>query len=168
MIVTLDDLADIRSKHKDKKIVLTSGTFDMLHVGHLRYLKAVKVDGDILVVMLSGDARVRGRKGTERPIIPESDRAQMLDALKVVDYVFIDPADFKEGQLDPVHAEILARLKPDVYATDGEDIRFTTVKQDTTKLVIIRRDEASTSERDVNTSTTATIGRIIKAARSKA
>ena len=164
MIVTLDDLTNIRSQHKDKKIVLTSGTFDMLHVGHLRYLKAVKGDGDILVVMISGDARVRGRKGPERPIISENDRAQMLDALKVVDYVFIDPAEFKGDQLDPVHAEILARLKPEVYATDGEDIRFTTVKQHTTKMVVIRRDEASTTEKDVNTSTTATIARIVKAA----
>lgn len=162
MIVTLEDLAGIRSRNKNKKIVLTSGTFDMLHVGHLRYLKAVKGDGDILVVMLSSDARVRGRKGPERPIISENDRAQMLDALKVVDYVFIDPAKFKEGQLDPVHAEILAGLEPDVYATDGEDIRFTTVKQDTTKMVVIRRDEASTTEKDVNTSTTATIERIIR------
>jgi rfaE bifunctional protein nucleotidyltransferase chain/domain len=167
MIVTLDDLADIRARHQGKKIVLTSGTFDMLHVGHLRYLKAVKGDGDILVVMLSGDARVRGRKGSSRPIIAEHDRALMLDALKLVDYVFIDPADFKEGQLDPVHTEILSQLKPDVYATDGEDIRFTTIKQDTTKMVIIRRDEASTSEEDVNTSTTATIAHIVKSAQAK-
>jgi bifunctional ADP-heptose synthase (sugar kinase/adenylyltransferase) len=133
----------------------------------LRYLKAVKADGDILVVLLSSDARVRGRKGPQRPIISENDRAQMLDALKIVGYVFIDPAGFREGQLDPVHAEILARLKPDVYATDGEDIRFTTIKQDTTKMVVIRRDEASTSAEDVNTSTTATIERIVQSTHDK-
>lgn len=167
MIVTLADLESIRTRHKNKKIVLTSGTFDMLHVGHLRYLSAVKADGDILVVMMSGDVRVKGRKGQDRPIISEDDRAQMLDALKAVDYVFIDPASFNSGQIDPVHAEILTRLKPEVYATDGEDIRFTTVKQNITKMVIIRRDEASTSEKDVNTSTSATIERIVKAAQRK-
>lgn len=166
MIVTLDDLANIRSRNKNKKIVLTSGTFDMLHVGHLRYLEAAKADGDILVVMLSGDARVRGRKGPGRPIISENDRAKMLDALRIVDYVFIDPAEFKEGQLDPVHAEILAKLQPDIYVTDGEDIRFTTIKQHTTKLLVIQRDEASTTEKDVNTSTTAIIERIVRSARS--
>lgn len=160
MIVTLNDLSDIRAQHKANTIVLTSGTFDMLHVGHLRYLDAVKAYGDVVVVLLSGDARVKARKGPERPIVPERDRALMLDALKVVDYVFVDPATAAPDQIDPVHAEILKHLQPEVYATDGEDIRFTTVQQDTTKLVIIQRDEASTTPADVATSTTATIERI--------
>jgi cytidyltransferase-like protein len=148
MIVKLEDLAGIREKHTDEKVVLTGGTFDLLHVGHLRYLEAVKALGDIVIVMLSGDERTRARKGVERPIIPESDRAEMLDALKIVDYVFIDPATAPPDQIDPVHAEIVAALQPDIYATDGPDVRFWDI-MDESKLVILPRAEteghASTS-----------------------
>jgi rfaE bifunctional protein nucleotidyltransferase chain/domain len=148
MITTLEQLAEIRSQHQHEKIVLTSGTFDLLHVGHLRYLNAVKALGDIVVVMLSGDDRVKARKGDTRPIIPEQDRAQMLDALNAVDYVFIDPATAEPDEVDPVHAKIVAELQPDVYATDGPDPRFWNI-MDESKLVILPRSEgeghASTS-----------------------
>jgi rfaE bifunctional protein nucleotidyltransferase chain/domain len=148
MIVSLENLADIRAKHQGEKIVLTSGTFDLLHVGHLRYLEAVKALGDIVVVLLSGDDRIKARKGPTRPIIPERDRALMLDALRLVDYVFIDPATSPPDQIDPVHAEIISLLQPDVYATDGVDIRFADIL-DESKQVIVPRSEgkghASTS-----------------------
>lgn len=146
MIVGIENLADIRDQNKDKTIVLTSGTFDLLHVGHLRYLKAVKDLGDIVVVLLSGDSRVRARKGQSRPIIPENDRAQMLDALKAVDYVFIDPAISDPSETDPIHAEIVRLLNPDVYATDGEDPRFFNL-MDESKLRVLPRtnDPVSTS-----------------------
>ena len=148
MIIGLENLADVRRQHKDKKIVLTSGTFDLLHVGHLRYLNAIKALGDVAVVMLSGDDRIKARKGPQRPIIPEGDRAQMLDALKVVDYVFIDPATNPPEEIDPVHAQIVAELQPDLYATDGPDPRFWSIMEES-KLVIVPRSEgeghASTS-----------------------
>ncbi|MDB5170649.1 MAG: aut protein [Candidatus Saccharibacteria bacterium] len=141
MIVRLENLADIRSQHKDEKIALTSGTFDMLHVGHLRYLEAVKALGDVVVVMLSGDDRTKVRKGPSRPIIPENDRAQMLDALQIVDYVFIDPAKSAPDAIDPIHAEIVRCLDPDVYATDGEDPRFFSIMDKSKLLVLPRTDE---------------------------
>jgi rfaE bifunctional protein nucleotidyltransferase chain/domain len=148
MITQLENLADIRRQYKNEKIVLTSGTFDLLHVGHLRYLDAVKALGDIVIVMLSGDDRVKVRKGPQRPIIPERDRAQMLDALKAVDYVFIDPATNLPDEVDPIHAEIVAKLQPDIYATDGPDPRFWNIMEKS-KLVILPRSEgdghASTS-----------------------
>jgi len=167
MIVTIDELKDIRVHHENKNIVLTNGTFDMLHVGHLRYLNAVKRYGEILVVLLSSDVRVRARKGPERPVISENDRAQMLDALKVVDYVMIDPANFKLGSSDPVYAKILALLKPDEFVTDSESTRFTADILNKTKMIVLRRDEASNSEEEINTSTTATIERVIKTRQSK-
>jgi len=142
MIVKPEDLAEIREKHKDEKIVLTGGTFDMLHVGHKRYLEAVKALGDIVVVMMSGDARTKARKGPKRPIIPENDRAEMLDALKLVDYVFIDPAVGPPDEIDPVHVEIVATLQPDVYATDGPDPRFWDI-MDESKLVIISQERGN-------------------------
>ena len=127
MIITEKDLSDTRNKHRGEKIVLTSGTFDLLHVGHLHYLQSVKQYGDIVVVMLSGDARIQSRKGTKRPIIPEAERAELLDALKVVDYVFIDPGVNTSDQADPIYSTILADLQPDMYVTDGEDIRLSRI-----------------------------------------
>lgn len=141
MIIKLEDLAKIREKHKDEKIVLTGGTFDMLHVGHKRYLEAVSALGDIVVVMMSGDARTKARKGPKRPIIPENDRAEMLDDSRLVDYVFIDPAINPPNVIDPVHAEIVATLYPDVYATDGPDPRFWDV-MDESKLVVISQERS--------------------------
>jgi rfaE bifunctional protein nucleotidyltransferase chain/domain len=141
MIIRLENLADIRSQHKNETIALTSGTFDLLHVGHLRYLEAVKSLGDIMVVMLSSDKRVNARKGPGRPIIPENDRARMLDALKVVDYVFIDPATSAPDEIDPMHAEIAKRLDPNVYATDGEDIRLFNIMDKSKLRVLPRTDE---------------------------
>ena len=146
MITKKEKLANIRNQHQDEKLVLTSGTFDLLHVGHLEYLEAVKDLGDILVVMLSSDERVKARKGPERPIITENQRAQMLDALKIVDYVFIDPATNPPDQVDPVHAEIAADLQPEIYATDGPDPRFWNIL-DESKLVILPR-----TKNDISTS----------------
>ncbi len=144
MIVRLENLADIRSQHKDETLVLTSGTFDLLHVGHLRYLEAVKALGDVVVVMVSGDDRTKARKGPQRPIIPENDRVQMLDALKAVDYVFIDPATSVPDKIDPVHAKIVQHLDPDMYATDGEDPRFFNI-MDAPKLVVLPRTDEPVS-----------------------
>ena len=141
MIVKFTDLAAIRARHSDKKIVLTTGTFDLFHIGHVRYLQSVKSYGDIVVVMLSGDARVKARKGSERPVYPERDRAEILDELKATDYVFIDPGDNKRGHIDPVYADILASLQPDLYVTDGEDDRFSKNLIGRTKLVILPRAE---------------------------
>ena len=127
MIVSQNQLANIRVQNRDKKIVLTSGTFDLFHIGHLNYLKAVKAYGDIVVVMLSGDNRIQTRKGIERPIFPENERAQILDALKTVDFVFIDPGNNTSEHTDSIYTDILANLQPDIYATDGEDIRLSKI-----------------------------------------
>lgn len=164
MIVTLEDLTGIREKHKDERVVLTGGTFDMLHVGHKRYLEAVKALGDIVVVMMSGDARTKARKGPKRPIIPENDRAEMLDALKLVDYVLIDPGIADTNKIDPVHADIVATLQPDTYATDGPDPRFWDI-MDESKLVVISQERSDGYPRDAgreNASTSAIIKHILE------
>ncbi|MDB5185208.1 MAG: rfaE bifunctional protein [Candidatus Saccharibacteria bacterium] len=164
MIVQLQNLSDIRSQHRNEKIVLTMGTFDLLHVGHLRYLNAVKALGDIMVVLLSSDDRVRARKGPERPIIPEADRAQMLDALKVVDYVFIDPSKSQPTEIDPVHAQIVAELQPDICAADGgRDSRFTNIiAEDKFRIIELKRSEGYPVIRsDETASTSAIINHIV-------
>jgi cytidyltransferase-like protein len=145
MIIKKENLAETRDQHKNEKIVLTSGTFDLIHPGHVRYLDAVKPLGDVLVVMMSGDDRAIARK--RKPIMAENDRAFMLDALKVVDYVFIDPATNSPNEIDPVHAEIVKQLQPDIYATDGEDPRFWNI-MDPAKLKVVERtgEEISTTD----------------------
>jgi D-beta-D-heptose 7-phosphate kinase/D-beta-D-heptose 1-phosphate adenosyltransferase len=76
-------------KGQGKKIVFTNGCFDFLHVGHIRYLKAAKALGDVLIVAVNSDCSVRQIKGPSRPIVPEKERAEVLAALACVDMVTI-------------------------------------------------------------------------------
>ncbi len=83
-----------RLRAQGKKIVFTNGCFDILHVGHVRYLRKAKSLGDILVVGLNTDRSVKKIKGEKRPIVPERERAEVLSALEFVDYiVFFDEPD---------------------------------------------------------------------------
>lgn len=154
-MIHMDDLSEVRRKHTGQKLVLTSGTFDLLHVDHLRYLQQVASYGDVVVVLLSSDARVKARKGPLRPIITENDRAEMLEALKCVDYVLVDPSALPPDHTDPLHAELVARLQPDLYVTDGPDLRFMHILEPS-RLVILPR--AAGGE---HTSTSAIIDHIV-------
>jgi rfaE bifunctional protein nucleotidyltransferase chain/domain len=138
MPVSLNELQSVREKHSGQKIVLTSGTFDLLHVGHINYLETVSRYGDIVVVLLSGDDRVKARKGPSRPIFNESERVHILESLKVVDYVIIDPSRLSPDKTDPIHAELLNNLQPDYYVTDGPDPRFYEL-MDKSKFIILDR-----------------------------
>src|SRR5512136_2509994 len=85
-----------RLKTRRKKVVFTNGCFDILHVGHIRYLRKARSLGDILVVGLNTDRSVRQIKGGKRPIVPQGERAEVLAALEFVDYVvlFDEPDPF--------------------------------------------------------------------------
>ncbi len=74
-------------KRAGKKIVFTNGCFDFLHIGHVRYLKAARAEGDVLVVGLNSDHSVRKIKGPRRPVVPENERAEVLASLACVDFV---------------------------------------------------------------------------------
>ncbi|MBL7206836.1 MAG: adenylyltransferase/cytidyltransferase family protein [Candidatus Aenigmarchaeota archaeon] len=89
-IKTLDQLEKIVGilKNEGKTIVTTNGVFDILHVGHVRYLQEAKSTGDVLIVGLNSDESVKKIKGPKRPIVPEEERLEMLTALDCVDYVF--------------------------------------------------------------------------------
>ncbi len=71
------------------KIVLTQGTYDMVHIGHARYFEAAKKHGDILIVGVDSDEKVRARKGPERPVVPEGERLEMVTHLRSVDVVYL-------------------------------------------------------------------------------
>jgi rfaE bifunctional protein nucleotidyltransferase chain/domain len=111
-IVPEPEAAIIRNAYAHQRIVFTNGCFDLLHVGHVRYLTAAKQLGDILVVGLNSDASVRLLKGADRPINPESDRAEILAALTAVDHVVI----FPEMRV----TRLVSSLQPDMYVKGGD------------------------------------------------
>ena len=90
-IKTRDELKQIiqQAQSEGKKVVTTNGCFDVLHVGHLRYLQSAKGLGDILIIAINSDDSVRAIKGEKRPLVPEDERAEMLAGLECVDYVMI-------------------------------------------------------------------------------
>ena len=110
-------LEDVRKQ--GKRIVFTNGCFDLLHVGHVRYLEEAKGLGDILVVGMNSDRSVRNLKGPERPILPEEERAEILSGLGCVDYVTL----FDEA--DPF--QLISQLKPSILVKGGDWTRETTV-----------------------------------------
>ncbi len=95
-----------------KRLVLTNGTFDILHVGHVRYLQAARAMGDILVVGINSDASARGYKGPNRPVVPQDERAEIVAALRCVDFVTI----FDE----PTAIGLVQALHPDIYVKGGD------------------------------------------------
>src|ERR687889_2863364 len=90
------------------RVVFANGCFDLLHVGHFRYLEAARGLGDILVVAINGDEQVRRLKGEGRPFVPERERAEVIASLRAVDYVTV----FHE----PTVTELLLALRPDIHA----------------------------------------------------
>ena len=113
-IYHLSELASIlqQAKTEGGVVVTTNGCFDVLHLGHLRYLQAARQLGDLLVVAVNSDSSVRHLKGENRPLVPEEERAEMLAGLECVDYVVI----FRE--LTPI--DLLAELKPNIHVKGGD------------------------------------------------
>ena len=150
-IVTLPELEVIvhELKNQGKKIVTTNGAFDLLHVGHVQALEASKTYGDVLIVGLNSDTSIKQYKSELRPIIPETERAEMLAALACVDYVTI----FNET--DP--KMFLELVKPDVHTKGGD--------YDPEKLLeydVITRNGGKVIKTDSIKSTTGIIEKILK------
>lgn len=114
-LVPMSDLMTLHEKlkEKDKKIVFTAGSWDLLHVGQCRYLEEAKSRGDILVVGVSSNDAIRKVKGPNKPILDEKIRAEMLTYLRAVDFVTILP--------EPSCTPSLGLLQPDVFITVKED-----------------------------------------------
>lgn len=104
------DLAALRAKTRaeGRSIVLANGAFDLLHVGHLRYLRAAAEQGDFLLVAVNSDASVRMNKGQNRPLVPEQERLELLAALPFIDALHLfDESDVRA---------IIATVQPDIQA----------------------------------------------------
>jgi D-glycero-beta-D-manno-heptose 1-phosphate adenylyltransferase len=101
-----------RLRATGKSVVFTNGVFDLLHVGHLRYLQQARALGDALIVGLNSDRSVRANKGAGRPIMPETERAEILSALACVDGVVVFDEDTPHG--------IIVALQPDVLVKGAD------------------------------------------------
>jgi rfaE bifunctional protein nucleotidyltransferase chain/domain len=121
-IVTRQGLTAILDEHRrsSRKIVFANGVFDLLHVGHVRYLEAARAEGDLLVVGINSDSSTRKLKGPGRPILTERARATLVAALRSVNYVVI----FDELDVN----SLLKELQPDVHAK-GTDYTADTVPE---------------------------------------
>ena len=113
-VLSLEELLSERSRLRAerKRLVFTNGVFDLLHVGHIRYLEQARSFGDALVVAVNSDRSVRQLKGDSRPIVTESERAEILASLRNVDYVTIFD--------DVSPRSLIANLLPDVLVKGGD------------------------------------------------
>ncbi len=126
-LYSLDQLSDIikNLKKTGKTVVFANGCFDLIHVGHIRYLKEAKELGDILVVALNSDSSVHRLKGKDRPFMNENERAVVLSSFSFVDYLTI----FTEDNVE----KVLLSLRPDIHAK-GSDYTVETVPERETVL----------------------------------
>jgi len=111
-IIKREGIEDFKKSIEGKTLVATNGCFDILHIGHLRYLKAARALGDYLIVCLNSDGSVRAIKGDTRPINPEDERAELLCALECVDFVLI----FEEENA----VQVLSEIKPQIYVKGAD------------------------------------------------
>jgi len=133
-IVKLEELSNRCEKLRSagKRIVATNGCFDLLHVGHVRYLQAARALGDVLVLGLNGDRSVHELKGAGRPLTTENDRAEILAALDCVDLVTIFP--------EIRATKFLAAVRPAVYVKGGD---YTPRTLDEEELTVLKETEAA-------------------------
>ena len=114
-VTTREELASLLAdrRRQQQRVVFTNGCFDLMHIGHIRYLQAARNLGDVLVVGVNSDSSVRTlNKGTDRPIVPDVQRAEVLAALACVDYVVIFP--------EPDPGALIATLQPDILVKGGD------------------------------------------------
>ena len=128
-IKTREELKQIiqQARSEGKKVVTTNGCFDVLHVGHLRYLQLAKGLGDILIVAINSDDSVRAIKGEKRPLVPEDERAELLAGLECVDYVMIFP------ELNPI--SFLIELRPNIHVKGGDYTPDRVVERETVESI---------------------------------
>lgn len=139
-----------RLRRKGKSIVLAGGCFDILHVGHIKFLKEASKRGDALLILLESDKSC-SKKGKDRPVNSQEDRAEILMSLSSVDYVI----KLKESMKDLDYDAIIGKLKPDILATTYDDPNINHKKRQARKtgaklVSVIRRLDKYSSTKFVN------------------
>jgi rfaE bifunctional protein nucleotidyltransferase chain/domain len=146
-VLRLDEAREVAAtaRASGRRVVLANGCFDLLHVGHVRYLTAARALGDVLIVGLNGDASVRRLKGPGRPLMAEADRAEILAALQVVDHVVV----FEDDTAD----RLVRALCPDVHAKGTDYTEESVPERDTVRstggAVAIAGDPKAHATRDL-------------------
>jgi len=154
MIIKFSDLSRLRKRLANKKIVFAGGTFDLIHRGHIEYFKKIKKLGNIVVIAISSDKRVRQRKGNKRPIIGEKERLAVIDSFRYIDYSLLAPEPNKKKPVPTMR--ILEKLKPNIFISI--DKRWLAFRDNIEKMGIQLK---LISARRIN-STTRLINRILK------
>ena len=154
MIIKESELSKIRTKFKNKTIVFAGGVFDLFHIAHVRVFKKLRSEGDIVVIGIVSDKRVKERKGPKRPILSQDERREIVDAIKYVDYVVQMPEPTEKFPVPTI--SILKKLKPDIFVS--VDTGWVTHKKEIQslgiKLKIVKRIHP--------TSSTSIIERVLK------
>lgn len=150
MIVKFSELPRLRRTLRGKKIVYAGGTFDLVHNGHIEALKNLRKFGDIVVIAVSSDTRVRQRKGWRRPILSQRERLACMDAIRYVDYSLIAPEPPRNKPVPTIR--ILAALRPDIFVS--ADKRWLPFRREIEKLgvrlMIIPRNRINSTTRIIN------------------
>jgi rfaE bifunctional protein nucleotidyltransferase chain/domain len=141
MLIRFEDLKEIQEKHQGQKIVLAGGAFDILHQGHIDFLRDTKALGDILVIAIKTDAEVRDYKDLDRPIQNEDVRAAVIDAIRYVDYTVISPEPPPNfgPESEPPRMAVARELHPNLLVTysDRWEPRRAALKELGTELKIV-------------------------------
>lgn len=152
-LINIENVNELRDRNRNKKIVFTNGCFDILHVGHIRYLQEASKLGDILIIGLNSDSSVKMLKGEERPINNQKDRAELLCALEYVDYVVVFDEETPYELIKLVQPDVLVKggdYKPEnvvgkdiVEARNGELVLIDFVEGKSTTKIINKMKELS-------------------------
>jgi rfaE bifunctional protein nucleotidyltransferase chain/domain len=147
LVGSLDELSErvTNLKGLGARVVLTSGSFDLIHLGHVKYLARAKELGDVLVVGVDSDAKIRARKGEDRPLVPEMERLEMLAHQRPVDLIYLkDGEDERWALIKAVEPDVLVLTEDHSY-TDEDQVELAELCGDVA--VIPRQASVTTSER---------------------
>jgi rfaE bifunctional protein nucleotidyltransferase chain/domain len=147
IVSSLDELAQLVTHLKGigLRIVLTSGSFDLIHLGHVKYLTRAKALGDVLVVGVDSDAKIRARKGANRPLVPEGERLEMLAYQRPVDLLFLkNLSDLRWALIRAVQPDALVLTEDHSYSSEELEELDELCGE---KVVLGRQAEITTSER---------------------
>jgi rfaE bifunctional protein nucleotidyltransferase chain/domain len=147
LVGSLDELSErvTNLKGLGARVVLTSGSFDLIHLGHVKYLDRAKALGDVLVVGVDSDAKIRARKGDDRPLVPEMERLEMLAHQRPVDLIYLkDGEDERWALIKAVEPDVLVLTEDHNYSDDDQAALAELVGE---VAVVPRQASVTTSER---------------------
>ncbi len=151
MIVTIEKAVEIAKnlKSRKKKIVTTNGCFDILHAGHARYLAEAKKLGDILIVGVNGDKSPYFKTKAGRPIVPEKERSELVDALKPVDFVFLFDDETPNKWVEKIRPDFHVKACDKSYGIEQCVERFS-VEKGGGKVVLIEKTQGKSTTNIIN------------------